>query len=461
MKKLTWLVLLLGIQGASLGSSRAWAQSGITQQNGRQVTCASDDGKRHLCRVHTSRGVQMTNQRSGSPSIQGQTWGYDRRGIWVDRGCRADFYLGSGRPGGGPGPPPSPGPIVTCSSNDGRRNYCPANTSRGVLLVNQRSGSPCIQGQTWGYDNRGIWVDRGWPGRFPSGEWRTGRSPGGQPPSGITITCSSNDGKRNWCPANTSRGVRLTNQRSGSPCIQGQTLGLRITGEVSGLTAAAEQTFSPCGDKGIFASGTRRFSSANMLEVNMLSTLQGQRSRFERCPETLDFHPALAAGLARVGVGAFGLGSSFGHIRAGLGCPVVLRSRAVIDLGGCIKPNKTWSATGSRRGRSRSRCLGLHGHRGRSGSRSSGGRSSTLGGSGSWSRSRSGRIPGLYPFMASARTALGCTRPIGTVITEPGGPSGCACRGLGRTYLGSDHCGYSQRGCGQHRTDQYLHVHSS
>ncbi len=42
MKQLTWLILLLGL---SLGSSRAWAQSGITQQNGRNVTCASDDMK--------------------------------------------------------------------------------------------------------------------------------------------------------------------------------------------------------------------------------------------------------------------------------------------------------------------------------------------------------------------------------------------------------------------------------
>jgi Protein of unknown function (DUF3011) len=160
MTKLTWLLLLLGVQGLLLGTSRAWAQSGITAQNGRNVTCASDDGRRHLCRVDTSRGVQMTNQRSGSPCTQGQTWGYSRQGIWVDRGCRADFYLGSGfRPG--PGGPGAGGITITCSSNNGKRNFCPANTSRGVQLTNQRSGSPCVQGQTWGYDGRSIWVDRG------------------------------------------------------------------------------------------------------------------------------------------------------------------------------------------------------------------------------------------------------------------------------------------------------------
>lgn len=162
MKRLTLIALLLGIQSLYCGASSAWAQSGITAQNGRRVTCASDDGRRHLCRVDTSRGVQMTNQRSGSPCIQGQTWGYDRRGIWVDRGCRADFYLSNGGPGNRPGPGPGYGNVrITCSSNNGKRNYCPVDTGRNVQLTNQRSGSPCVQGQTWGWDSRGIWVDRG------------------------------------------------------------------------------------------------------------------------------------------------------------------------------------------------------------------------------------------------------------------------------------------------------------
>jgi hypothetical protein len=163
MKYALGLVLLLAGYVAC-GSSSAWAQSGITAQNGRNVTCASDDMKRHLCRVDTSRGVQMVNQRSGSPCIQGQTWGYDRYGIWVDRGCRADFFLGTRGPGPGPGPyPPRPpaGVVISCSSNNMNRNFCPANTSRGVQLTKQRSGSPCIQNQTWGFDRRGIWVDRG------------------------------------------------------------------------------------------------------------------------------------------------------------------------------------------------------------------------------------------------------------------------------------------------------------
>ena len=64
----------------------AVAQSGITDRSRNSVTCASDDGRRHYCSVNTRGGVQLVNQRSGSPCVQGQAWGYDNRGVWVDRG---------------------------------------------------------------------------------------------------------------------------------------------------------------------------------------------------------------------------------------------------------------------------------------------------------------------------------------------------------------------------------------
>ncbi len=126
------------------------------------ITCSSENGRRNYCSADTRGGVTLSRQRSGSSCREGYSWGYDARGIWVDRGCRADFLIRRAgfRPPGGPGPG-GPGRIVNCSSEDGRRNYCSADTRRGVVLVQQRSGSPCRQGSTWGYDRRGIWVDRG------------------------------------------------------------------------------------------------------------------------------------------------------------------------------------------------------------------------------------------------------------------------------------------------------------
>lgn len=150
--------------------------------------CASDDMRRHYCSVDTRGGVQMARQRSDASCIAGRTWGYDGRGVWVDRGCRADFYLNSGnyRSGGYGGPwgnqrdPYSNGGYgnnsgygygnsayrVQCDSNDMRRHYCSADTSGGVQLVRQRSDASCVQGRTWGYNRSGIWVDRGCRAEF-------------------------------------------------------------------------------------------------------------------------------------------------------------------------------------------------------------------------------------------------------------------------------------------------------
>jgi hypothetical protein len=121
------------------------------------INCSSNDGKRNWCAIGTSRDAQLVRQISGSPCVRGSTWGIDNRGLWVDRGCRADFAIG--RSMGPPAPPPMQ--TVTCSSNDGKRNWCAIGNRRDVRLSRQISGSPCIQGQTWGLDQRGLWVDRG------------------------------------------------------------------------------------------------------------------------------------------------------------------------------------------------------------------------------------------------------------------------------------------------------------
>ncbi|HXH03617.1 MAG TPA: DUF3011 domain-containing protein [Candidatus Competibacteraceae bacterium] len=145
----------------------AWAQ--------RFVDCESYEERQAFCRVDTRGGVRLVEQYSNSPCVEGRTWGYDRRGIWVDRGCRARFAIGrssSERYGG----------TVTCESRDERYTYCRADTRGGVRLVDRLSRSPCIEGRTWGYDRRGIWVDQGCRARFALGSggyyddypgWRT------------------------------------------------------------------------------------------------------------------------------------------------------------------------------------------------------------------------------------------------------------------------------------------------
>jgi hypothetical protein len=188
--------------------------------------CASDNGGRIYCPMDVRGGVQLTRQRSDSPCVYGQTWGYDRRGVWVDRGCRAEFASGyTGGPGnGGPGNGPGWGGWgkaynIYCASDDGRRNWCPVDTRGGVQLIRQRSGSPCVFGSTFGTDHKGIWVDRGCRADFQIGQ------AGWQPDQKQVIYCASDDGNRNFCNANTNQGVRIIRQRSESDCIYNRTWG--------------------------------------------------------------------------------------------------------------------------------------------------------------------------------------------------------------------------------------------
>jgi hypothetical protein len=167
---------LLGYGVAHASPAPAPADPG--QGSGQTIRCSSDDGKRHYCNMDSRGGVRLSRQISGSACIQNQTWGYDNRGVWVDRGCRAEFTSGGGnRPGYGGGGGNNWGGnnnnnryrTFTCSSNDGRRNYCSlpgGSNQNGVIMSRQISGSACIQNQTWGVDRRGVWVDRGCRAEF-------------------------------------------------------------------------------------------------------------------------------------------------------------------------------------------------------------------------------------------------------------------------------------------------------
>jgi len=75
---------------------REWI-AGRDYRRGRFFYCASDDFNLQGCPADTSFGVRIVRQRSEAPCIYGRTWGSDERGVWVDRGCRADFEIGPGR----------------------------------------------------------------------------------------------------------------------------------------------------------------------------------------------------------------------------------------------------------------------------------------------------------------------------------------------------------------------------
>lgn len=57
--------------------------------------CASTDRKYQFCSVDVGpRGtVEMESQQSRADCVREQSWGWNRAGIWVDKGCRAKFVV--------------------------------------------------------------------------------------------------------------------------------------------------------------------------------------------------------------------------------------------------------------------------------------------------------------------------------------------------------------------------------
>jgi hypothetical protein len=211
-----------------------------------RVSCASNDMRRHVCAADTTGGVQMVHQKSEAKCIQNRTWGFDKNGIWVDHGCRAEFEITVQAPvvverhgdhdrdrDGDRGDYRREGEfrdrdnqfrgfgesyMVYCASDDMERVWCPADARFGVHLIRQRSEATCIEGQTWGYGKRGIWADRGCRADFRvTGDW--------QSKAAAFIYCPSDYMQRNFCAADTRDGVFIVRQRSESDCVFNRTWG--------------------------------------------------------------------------------------------------------------------------------------------------------------------------------------------------------------------------------------------
>ncbi|MBN5028669.1 DUF3011 domain-containing protein [Stenotrophomonas maltophilia] len=184
-KALTWRTLACTLLPMLAAAGGAQAQSygygyDDDRYGGRDgsgiVRCESVKNRSNECRLDGR--ARLIRQLSGSPCVEGETWGQSRNGVWVTQGCRAEF-VGEYRRGGGWGGNGGGwgngngngngwggGDVVTCHSNGHRQEYCDARIRRGVRLIRQDSRSACIEGQSWGWDRRGIWVSDGCRAQF-------------------------------------------------------------------------------------------------------------------------------------------------------------------------------------------------------------------------------------------------------------------------------------------------------
>ena len=198
---------------------------------GQTVRCESSDNRHRECPMDTRGGVQLTRQLSSTRCEEGRNWGQSRNGVWVDRGCRAEFASGrgggwgNGNGGGWSGN----GQRIRCESDNGRTRTCAIPSRGDVRLVRQLSSARCVEGRTWGQDRNGLWVTDGCRAEFEvSGRgngWGNngwGNNGGNQ---GRIFRCESQKGRTQTCGVDGRGRVQLVRQLSDAACIEGRTWG--------------------------------------------------------------------------------------------------------------------------------------------------------------------------------------------------------------------------------------------
>lgn len=160
-------------QASRLGSDDRRQQQGMDGDNqprrNRTITivCESRDGRRHRCAADTLGQITLGRQLTAdNKCVEGRTWGSDSSGIWVDRGCRAEFSIadngGTSRDRG----PSQAMKMLVCESHGSTRTYCRADAQFGVRLMREMSRDNCVVNETWGADRKGVWVSNGCRAEF-------------------------------------------------------------------------------------------------------------------------------------------------------------------------------------------------------------------------------------------------------------------------------------------------------
>ena len=194
-----------------------------------RVRCESLEGRWQHCALPFSGEVRVLRQLSRNPCIRNQSWGRDEQGVWVARGCRAEF-----------------GPVIEqtrgqasgwltlrCESRNGGHRICAVDTSGGVKLTRQLSRGDCELDKSWGYDPDGVWVSRGCRAEFQVRQVSTpstrffgrlfgrGAADATREAAGRSVRCESIDGKRRECGVEQDLDrVELVRQLSRATCTR-------------------------------------------------------------------------------------------------------------------------------------------------------------------------------------------------------------------------------------------------
>lgn len=212
------------------------------------IRCESSDGRRRVCPADASVGVTLIRQLSRSVCVRNQTWGANRRGIWVSQGCRAEFRLGRHDFEEANDRGDDRAHVVRCESPRGALNECRVDLRGGVRVLRQLSSAPCVAGRSWGHGRDVIWVSQGCRADFVIDAGRDdgrdddsiGHDNVGRVGSARVIRCESQDGQPQHCDVPGLRNARMVRQLSRSPCVEDRSWGRDRNGVWVGEGCRAE-----------------------------------------------------------------------------------------------------------------------------------------------------------------------------------------------------------------------------
>lgn len=104
------VVMALVTAQAAVAQDGRYYQGGGGYGGSSQVRCESFNYRYKSCPANTRGGVQIQRQIAGD--CRPRNWGYDRRSIWVDNGCRAIFSTGFSNGNDNDGRGPSTGAVI-------------------------------------------------------------------------------------------------------------------------------------------------------------------------------------------------------------------------------------------------------------------------------------------------------------------------------------------------------------
>lgn len=221
----------LGGSACTLGKSWGWNAAGVwvdnncraefrTERDPRiaetRVACDSDHNQVERCAADTHAGALLVPEDSNDNCVFGESWGWQSGSVWVSKRCRASFSITA----------VELGRALRCAAPAGERVLCALDPAGGVSLEAIHRPTECVYGTNWGLDAAGVWVDPDCDATFRADGRLRGTQTWSQPP---VLACESFGG-RNFCPVDTSKGVRVETEASSGVCVEKRTWGSDVHG---------------------------------------------------------------------------------------------------------------------------------------------------------------------------------------------------------------------------------------